>query len=222
MELGHEHGPPAPSLSTTQAFLTPTNWAGSSQPSSCGPGLLAAFLAEFPDSWEFLSARFCHFFSWFSLSFTFFFWNHRSVSCPRSAIQGENAQPGQDYGLGNLDPPPETVQTGLGLRLEAFVDSGCGPPGCASNSLHGSAYPPLVSGGSSSVRAWTLLCLFPTPSHLPTPAFDFPQSLGCGYTLHFLVLRYQAGMARAWDEWENCHWPSMSPRAPWLHRDPPK
>lgn len=86
----------------------------------------------------------------------------------------------------------------------------------------GQLTPPLVSGGSSSVSAWTLLCPFPTPSHLPTPAFDFPQSLDCGYTLHFLVLRYQAGIARAWDEWENCHWPSMSPRAPWLHRDPPK
>lgn len=56
-------------------------------------------------------------------------------------MQGGNAQLGQGCGFGNPDPPTETVRAGLGLRLEAFDDSGYGPPGTAANSWAGSPSP---------------------------------------------------------------------------------
>ena len=56
-------------------------------------------------------------------------------------MQGGNAQLGQECGLGNPDPPTETVRAGLGLRLEAFDDSGYGPSGSAANSWAGSPSP---------------------------------------------------------------------------------
>lgn len=160
---------------------------------------------------------FRHFLSWFSLSFTFFFWNYRFVSWPSSDVQGGNAQPGQECGLGNPDLPTETVQAAWAWGWRHLMTLAIVPQDLWL--IHGPVHPLLVNSCSSSVGIGPCIVHLLLPP-LSTRGFDFSQSMGCGYTLYFLVLMYLSGMAR--DEWKIFHWPCKSPRETWLQRDPLK